>query len=95
MKGAIASLVGALMVGAALALPAVSLAQPARGELARQRALNFPEMHEVRHKLNEARRLLKQRAAHDFHGHKTKALNHIEQAIQEINLGIESDGGNP
>ncbi len=84
-----------LVVGAALALPAVSLAQPAPSELARQRANNFPEMHEVRHKLNEAKRLLKQHAAHDFHGHKAKALNHIEQAIKEINLGIESDGGKP
>ena len=91
MRGAIATLVGALMMGAVLALPGVSLAQPAPGQLGRQRATHFPEMHAARGKLQEALQVLRQHAAHDFHGHKSKAINHIQQAIAEINLGIQSD----
>ena len=44
MKGTIATLVGSVVVGAALALPAVSFAQ-APGELQRQREEHFPVMH--------------------------------------------------
>lgn len=89
-----AALVGTLMVGGALTLPALSFAQTPR-ELARQRAANFPEMHQARQRLEEAKRILSQRAAHDFHGHKTAAVTHIDQAIQEINLGIQAEGGKP
>jgi hypothetical protein len=81
MKGTIASLVGALMVGAALALPAVSFAQ-APGELHRQRESNFPVMHGAIEQL---------RLTSDFHRHKENAINHIDAAIQELKLGIQSD----
>ncbi|MGC1254906.1 MAG: hypothetical protein WA867_05095 [Candidatus Acidiferrales bacterium] len=94
MKGTIASLAGTLVVGAALALPAVSFAQ-ALGQLARQRAGNFPEMHAARHKLNEAKEILVHQAAGDFHSHKASAIAHIDQAIQEINSGIKEEGGTP
>lgn len=90
MKGTIASLVGALMVGAALALPAVSFAQ-APGELYRQRQNNFPAMHEAIEQLRQTRAALKNDAANDFHGHKANAINHIDAAIQELKLGIQSD----
>jgi hypothetical protein len=90
MKGTIASLVGALMVGAALALPAVSFAQ-APGELHRQRESNFPVMHGAIEQLRQTKTALQNEAASDFHGHKENAINHIDAAIQELKLGIQSD----
>jgi hypothetical protein len=90
MKATIATLVGTLMVGAALALPAVSFAQ-APGGLHRQRTNNFPGIHDAIHQLETTREYLKGNTAHDFHGHKTNAINHIDAAIKELRLGMQSD----
>jgi hypothetical protein len=90
MKGTIATLVGTMMVGAALALPAVSFAQ-APGQLQRQRENRFPAMHAAIERLEKAKEILNHEAASDFHGHKANAINHIDAAIQEIKAGIQSD----
>jgi hypothetical protein len=90
MKRTIAALVGTLIVGAALTLPAVSFAQTPHG-LHRQRENNFPGMHDAIHQLESTREYLKRNTAHDFHGHKTNAINHINEAIKELRLGIQSD----
>ena len=90
MKGTIASLVGALMVGAALAVPAISFAQ-APGELYRQREKHFPVMHQAIEQLQNTKQTLRGDAASDFHGHKANAINHIDAAIQELKLGIQGD----
>lgn len=78
------------MVGAALTLPAASFAQ-APGVRPGQRENNFPGMHEAIHQLESTRAYLKQDTAHDFHGHKSNAINHINEAIKELRLGIQSD----
>jgi hypothetical protein len=90
MKGTIATLAGTLMVGASLALPAVSFAQ-APGQLQRQRAGNFPVMHAAIEELRRTKASLQTDAASDFHSHKVNAINHIDAAIQELKAGIQED----
>jgi len=90
MKRTIATLVGTMMVGAALALPAVSFAQ-APGQLQRQRAGHFPVMHEAIQQLQQTKQMLQKDAASDFHGHKANAINHIDAAIQELKAGVQAD----
>jgi hypothetical protein len=90
MKGTIATLLGIFAVGAALAMPAVSYAQ-APGELQRQRKDNFPAIHEAIQQLQHAKQTLTNEAAGDFHGHKQNAIKHIDEAIQELRLGIQGD----
>ncbi len=90
MKGTIATLMGTLMVGAALALPAVSFAQ-APGELQRQRAGHFPVMHAAIDQLQHTKQMLTSNAANDFQSHKANAITHIDAAIQELKLGIQAD----
>ena len=65
MKGTIATLMGTLMVGAALALPAVSFAQ-APGELQRQRAGHFPVMHAAIDQLQHTKQMLVERGGQRF-----------------------------
>jgi len=49
----------------------------------------FPEMRQSLRHLEQARDTL-QNAAHDFHGHRVKALEHTNKAIEEVNKGIEA-----
>jgi len=49
----------------------------------------FPEMRASLRHLEQARDSL-QNAAHDFHGHRVKALEHTNKAIEEVNKGIEA-----
>jgi hypothetical protein len=90
MKGTIATLIGTLMVGAALALPAVSFAQ-APGELHRQREHNFPVMHQAIDQLRSTKQMLVNDAANDFQNHKANAITHIDAAIQELKAGIQGE----
>jgi len=78
------------MVGAALALPAVSFAQ-APGELHRQRTEHFPVMHQAIQQLQQTKQMLTSDAAADFHSHKANAINHINAAIQELKAGIQEE----
>jgi len=49
----------------------------------------YPEMRGALHHLEQARDALSN-AAHDFHGHRAKALEHTNKAIEEVNKGLES-----
>ena len=49
----------------------------------------YPEMHIALHHLEQARDALTN-AAHDFKGHRVKALEHTSKAIEEVNKGIEA-----
>lgn len=90
MKGTIATLIGTLMVGATLALPAASFAQ-APGELHRQRENHFPVMHGAIQQLEQTKAALANDAAADFHSHKANAIKDIDLAIQELKAGIQGD----
>ncbi|MGB6561437.1 MAG: hypothetical protein WBE69_02395, partial [Candidatus Binataceae bacterium] len=89
MKGTIATLVGTLMVGAALALPAVSFAQ-APPVIVQERGGHFPAMHQAMEQLRHARQTLEADAAADFQGHKKNAIAHIDAALQELKLGMQA-----
>jgi len=96
MKGMMATLAGMLIVGAALTLPAISIAAPpASGEMHEQRMNNFPGAHEAISQLESTKQYLKTNTAHDFNGHKTNAINDIDAAIKELRLGIQSDRKHP
>ena len=49
-----------------------------------------PEIRDAINLLNQAQDRLN-RAAHDFHGHRTKAMHHISAAVEELNLALRSD----
>lgn len=49
----------------------------------------YPEMRGALRHLEQARDSLTN-AAHDFHGHRVKALEHCNKAIEEVNKGIEA-----
>ena len=49
-----------------------------------------PEMRHALHALEKAREAL-QHAAHDFGGHRAKALELTDQAIREVKEGLEFD----
>ena len=93
MRRIIATLVGTLLVTlmvGTLAVPAVSFAQEP-GQLQRQRRSHFPVMHAALERLQKTKEMLAQDAAEDFHGHRANAINHIDAAIQELKLGIQTD----
>jgi hypothetical protein len=48
-------------------------------------------MHGAIQQLQQTKALPQTEAASDFHGHKANAINHIDAAIQELKLGIQSD----
>lgn len=50
---------------------------------------NHPEMMAAKEKLESAKINL-QKAAHDYSGHRAKAIEHVDLAIKEINDGITS-----
>ena len=52
----------------------------------------YMEMHAALRHLEQARDNLTN-AAHDFHGHRAKALEHTNKAIEEVNKGIEAGEG--
>ena len=51
---------------------------------------HHPELHKAMHKLRGAKADL-EKAAHDYDGHKAKAIEAINQALDEIKAALESD----
>ncbi len=62
-------------VPAAAAVPATPAAMPAE----------HPHIHEALMSMREAKHHL-ETAAHDFHGHRVKAIEHLDQAIHEAEI---------
>ena len=52
---------------------------------------SYPRMSDAQRALEQARTALQQ-ASNQFGGHKQNALQHIDEALQEINLGIQAAG---
>jgi Purple acid Phosphatase, N-terminal domain len=52
---------------------------------------NYPRMTDAQRALEQARNALQQ-ASNQFGGHKQNAIQHIDDALQEINLGIQAAG---
>jgi len=49
-----------------------------------------PELHKAMRKLRGAKEDLKE-AAHDYSGHRVKAIEAIDRALEEIRAALESD----
>ncbi len=88
----------------ALAIPTMTLGQAAQsssggqqgggkqgGKAAKKGGEPHPEMHEAMRQLRRAKETLQKDAAHDFAGHRVKAIEHIDQALEEIEKGLQSD----
>ena len=56
-------------------------------------APKHPAIHHALHELREARTELKE-AAHDFGGHREKALEAVEAAIKQLDKALEATGDN-
>lgn len=87
----------ALLFAAALAcaIPAPAAAQqPPTAKLKRVQMANekeeHPEIGAAMMHLKEAKRSL-ELAKHDFHGHRVAALKHVDEALEECRLALESD----
>ncbi len=50
----------------------------------------YPELHHAMHKLRGAKSDL-EKAAHDYAGHKAKAIEAINQALEELRAALASD----
>jgi hypothetical protein len=53
-------------------------------------AERHPEIHRAQRLLADAKGAL-EHAAHDFAGHRVKAIEHINEAQEELRLALESD----
>lgn len=50
-----------------------------------------PVIHRALQQLENVRNELQNKAAHDFQGHRENAIKHVDEAIKELNLALESD----
>jgi hypothetical protein len=93
------AILGSMIVLAAMALSGPVTAQPrpaqeivgARVVTVAQRGIEpHPEMQRALRSLENARVRL-ERSAHDFHGHRAKALALTDRAIEEVHKALRSD----
>jgi hypothetical protein len=102
MQKSIAAILGMLLVVTMVGLPGGVLAQglpqapgasnPANPAAAGARGgERHPEMRAAINHLERIKSLLERKAAHDFGGHKKAAIGHIDQAIEELRAGLQSD----
>ncbi len=65
---------------------------PAKGKMERgERRERHPEIRESMRALNHAKQELTKEAANDFGGHKVKAIEHINQALEELRAALQAD----
>jgi hypothetical protein len=102
MQKSIAAVLGMLLLVTMVGLPGGVLAQvppqapgasnPANPAGAGARGgERHPEMQIAIRHLERVKSLLEHKAAHDFGGHKKAAIGHIDQAIEELRAGLQSD----
>jgi uncharacterized membrane-anchored protein YhcB (DUF1043 family) len=48
-----------------------------------------PHMEKARHHLEQAKQQLSE-AAHDYNGHRSEAVRFVDQALEQIRVGIET-----
>jgi len=90
------ALVGLIAFGLILSVPTSILSQatttPGQQAAAKKGGgERHPEIHEAQRQLQHARETLQRDAARDFQGHRAKAVEHINQALQELNLALQAD----
>lgn len=50
-----------------------------------------PVIHRALQQLENVRNELQNKAAHDFQGHREAAIKHVDEAIKELNMALQSD----
>lgn len=91
MKKTLLAVAATLALAAAVILPLNVPARPTGAPSpAAQREERHPEIRAAIRHLEQARDNL-QRAAHDFGGHRVKALEHTNQALEECQKALEFD----
>lgn len=87
------AILSAAALACALAVPAAAQQPPTaklkRVQMEKERE-KHPEIDAAITHLREAKRNL-EHAAHDFGGHRITALKHIDEALEECRLALESD----
>jgi len=77
----------AAVAGLVLVIGGTSVSQIASAQANKE---NHPEMHRALRSLQRAKTEL-QKSNHDFHGHRAKAQELTQQAIDEVNAALQSD----
>jgi hypothetical protein len=94
MRKPIAKAFGTAVIASILAMPVAVRAQNAGGSGASFSAganERHPVVHRSIHQLERVKEELSTDAAHDFGGHKANAIQHIDEAIAQLRMGVKSD----
>lgn len=103
MRHRLMTALGAASLMLALAFPVVvpvqaqpGAGQPQAGQNPKKGQMNegrerHPEIRESMRALNHAKQELTKEAANDFGGHKVKAIEHINQALDELREALQAD----
>jgi len=51
-----------------------------------------PRIHQAICQLEAAKQTLQQHTAHDFHGHRVAAIGKIDEAINQLHIGLQQAG---
>lgn len=89
------SILGLFAFGGSLLVPLAFAADvpgvpPVQQEQAKGQHERHPEIHKAINKLKAAKEDL-EKAAHDYAGHRVKAIQAIDQALEELRLALASD----
>jgi hypothetical protein len=90
MKKTLCAILTAGALACALSLPVASQDKDDMKAMQAGKAEKHPEIRAAIHHLEEAKNNL-QHAAHDFGGHRAKALEHVNQALAECNEALNFD----
>lgn len=90
MKKTLCAILTAGALTCALSLPVASQDKDQMKPMQGERHEQHPEIRAAVHHLEEAKRNL-EKAAHDFGGHRAKALEHVNEALEECNQALNFD----
>jgi len=86
MRKQLPKILTGLLLAGALAMPVIVSAVPQP-----QREEPHPVIRESIAKVENARHDLVAYAAHDFDGHRAKAIAHLDEALKELHLALDAD----
>jgi hypothetical protein len=99
MKTKWTTLLAAGALSVALAIPTLTVGQVAQstpggqqgGKMGKKGGERHPEIREALRQLRHAKETLARDAARDFQGHRKAAIEHIDQALGELEKALQSD----
>lgn len=90
MKKTLCAILTAGALTCALSLPVASQDKDDMKPMQAGKMEKHPEIQQAIHHLEQAKNNL-ERAAHDFGGHRAKALEHVNEALRECNEALNFD----